>query len=145
MNEGGEFTTPRAESLTPKVSVTALLAKTSGGKPPSPTCQLPGAERYSPTPACSQVGEGGLPPPSHMKSSPTAHAVGFMLPPPSAAHPPSVLPSLQKVLADEHHGRVELEVLVLLLGEAMALVLRHQVPAGRAVLADSPDHLLGLV
>src|SRR5947209_16385358 len=57
----------------------------------------------------------------------------------------ALLPSLQKVLAHEHHGGVELEVLVLLLGEAVPLVLRHHVPDGRAVLAHRPRHLLGLV
>ena len=41
---------------------------------------------------------------------------------------------LQQVLLDERHGRVELEVLVLLLGEAVALVVREQVPDGAAVL-----------
>src|SRR5919202_3678383 len=34
----------------------------SGGKPPFLTCQLAGVERDRPTPACSQVGKGGLSP-----------------------------------------------------------------------------------
>src|SRR6266436_3598669 len=49
---------------------------------------------------------------------------------------------LQQELLDERHRGVELEVLVLLLAEAVALVLRLQVPDRRSLLLQLGHHLL---
>src|SRR5262245_45822693 len=49
----------------------------------------------------------------------------------------------QELLHEEDRG-IELEVAVGLLGEAVALVLCHHVPDGRADPPDALDHLLGL-
>src|SRR6266511_4020011 len=51
---------------------------------------------------------------------------------------------LEQMVLDELQRREELEVLVLLLAEAVALVLREEVPHGPAVPLYRGDHLLGL-
>src|ERR1019366_7964959 len=48
------------------------------------------------------------------------------------------------MVLDELQRREELEILVLLLAEAVALVFREEVPHGAAVLLDRANHLLRL-
>src|SRR5438105_13862632 len=54
-----------------------------------------------------------------------------------------VLPAEQVALGEEDR-RIELEVLVALLAEAVAFVLGHEVPDGHAALLQGGHHLLGL-
>ena len=51
----------------------------------------------------------------------------------------------QQEFPNEHDGRGKLKILVLFLGEAVAFIIRHQVPHRRSVFANRRRHLLAFV